>query len=111
MSRTGKSTLIHARAARGHIRAVSRHREGTRPCGSLLGKTPAVSTPGLPLERLTAGDRAQDQQEHDGAEEREHDAADVEASHVPAEESAPEEAADHRAEHAHDDVAQDAEPS
>src|SRR5215211_6614295 len=91
--------------------AVSRHREGTRMDGSLRGKLLAAIAAGLPLERLTAGDRAQDQEQHDGAEECEQDAPDVEAGHVPPEEGAPEEAADQRAEHAHDDVAEDTEPS
>src|SRR6187397_2967160 len=91
----------------------------TTTAGRSSKKGPAFAGPfviwsrelSLPLERLGPRDCPQDQQEQDGAEECQHDATDVEAGHVPAEQGAADESAEERADHADDDVAEDAEPS
>src|SRR4051794_3455847 len=63
----------------------------------------------LALERLGPRDRPEDQQEEHGADERDQDAAEVEAAHVPTEQRPAHEPAQQRTDDADDDVAQNAE--
>ena len=62
----------------------------------------------LALERLATRDDPQDHQQEHSAKEGEHDAADVETGHVPAEQEASHEAAQEGTNDTHDDVADNA---
>ena len=65
----------------------------------------------LALERLAARDRAQDEQQHDRAQERDEDALQAEAGRVVAEERARREASDELAQDADYYIAEDTYPT